>query len=293
MSLEELFRTYRAPAEALRAVDGRFVNFLGVSTATSILPQGPALSGKVYDELPIPGDSVFAGAAEYQALLTAIDACKAQPSLTVAEFGAGWGPWVSAAGVVGKRLGIKDIRLIAVEADSEKYKLMQAHLAYNGLAGQDGVSIATYEGAVWHTDTTLNFPKNIVAVDFGGRVSETSHSTDYRGMAYETTEIRAYALESLLKGEQTIDYMHVDVQGAEYEILSRAGDLMNEKVKYLFIGTHSRLIDGQLLELLHKWGWDIRFANPCQFVFNRSIPTIEGMTVADGEIFAVNTRLAG
>jgi hypothetical protein len=46
------------------------------------------------------------------------------------------------------------------------------------------------------------------------------------------------------------------------------------------------------LELLYQHGWDILAEQPCQFEYDRATPSLEGMTRADGDIFAINPRLS-
>jgi len=295
MNTEELFDKYKVPEADLKPEPGYFKNFLGVSTKASSLPQNEELSGKVYPDPPKPGrgDGIFAGVGEYNALLTAIEGSAGQDELTIAEFGAGWGPWVSAAGVVARRHGFKKINLIAVEADDDRFGELNAHLAHNALSGAPDVTVKTYNAGVWHSDGTLNFPKAVNPLDYGARVSETSHTIDYRGLGLETFEIKALSLPTLLEGIGKVDYMHVDVQGVEFDVLKDQRELMESRVKYLFVGTHSRLIDGQLVDLLHKWDWEIHQADPCAFRYDRNVPSLQGMTLADGEIFASNPRLTG
>lgn len=277
------------------APDGFFTNFLGVKTRIGNLPQGPDLNGKVFSDTPgaASGDGVFAGQSEYNALLTALDACVGAETVTIAEFGAGWGPWISAAGVVARRMGIPDIRLIAVEADAYKHSQLLLHMEDNGLVRENGVTVTTHNAAISHSDGVLHFPKDLNPLDYGGQASETGHSVDYRGMGYQTIEVPALSIETVLKDAGPVDYLHVDIQGAEYEALQPCRSFLTEHVKYMFIGTHSRMIDGQIVELLHEWDWQIHIAHPCGFVHDRSVPTLEGMTVADGEVFASNPRLTG
>lgn len=291
MKVLDLFKKYAVNKDDLTAIDGYFTNFLGISTKADMFPPLKEISGQVFPDLPLKGDGVFAGYGEYHSLLTAIESRVGKDSLTVVELGAGWGPWVSASGVIAQRMGFDRINLVAVEADAKKYQFLQDHLAHNGLADDPSVSIKTLNGAAWYEDGVLHFPKAIEAVDYGGRVSAAGHDVDYRGMEYVSDEIEAISIEKILADFDAIDYLHIDIQGAEYEVLSRHKELMNQKVRNVFVGTHSRMIDANLLQLFHDWGWDIPRSMACFVSHNRSIPTLEGMTMTDGEIFARNPRL--
>ncbi|MTI44788.1 FkbM family methyltransferase [Roseibium hamelinense] len=291
MNPEDLFRKYAAEKGQLSAKDGYFTNFLGVFTRADIFPPHRPLSGQVFADLPIRGDGVFGGYGDYFSLFSALDKRAGQETLTVCELGAGWGPWTSASGVIGQRMGFKRINLVAVEADHEKFQYLQEHLAFNGLTGKSNINIRLLEGAAWHQNTTLHFPRALRTEDYGGRVTDGAHSVDYRGMQYESVEIPAHSLEAIFEGLDTIDFLHVDIQGAEYEVLSRNKDLLEQKVRSIFIGTHSRKIDAQMLELFFEWGWDVPRLVPCVVTYDRTKPTLEGMTAADGEMFVTNPKL--
>lgn len=291
MKVLDLFKKYAVDKDELTAVNGYFTNFLGISTKADMFPPVKALSGQIFPDLPLKGDGVFAGYGEYHSMLTAIEARVGKESLTVVELGAGWGPWVSASGVIAKRMGFERINLLAVEADAKKYQFLQDHLKHNGLVGDPSVSIKTLNGAAWYENGVLHFPKSVEAVDYGGRVSAAGHDVDYRGMEYVSDEIEAFSIEDILADLDVVDYLHIDIQGAEYEVLSRHRDVLTRKVRTLFVGTHSRLIDAQLLQMFHDWGWDIPRAIACAIRHDRSIPTLEGMTISDGEIVARNPVL--
>jgi hypothetical protein len=60
---------------------------------------------------------------------------------------------------------------------------------------------------------------------------------------------------------------HIDIQGAEFVVLSRAREIAKERIKRLVIGTHSRMIEAQLFDLLASDGWILENEKPCKFVF--------------------------
>lgn len=295
MALEQLFKKYQAREDQMLAEEGFFFNFLGVGTSIAHFPQGDELSGKVFSVPPTIeiGDGVFSSALEYEALLTAIDESIGQETLTVCEFGAGWGPWVSAAGVVGKRAGFPTVKLVAVEADAHKHKVLQEQLGYNGLTPETGVISTTHNAAIWHSNGVLHFPKDVHPKDFGARTTDSEHTADYRGMHYQSIEVPAVSLGDVIADHPCIDYMHVDIQGAEVDVLEPFMELLSKRVKYMFIGTHSRMIEGLLIELFHSWRWRIHAANACGFVHDPAKDTMLAMTVSDGELFVSNPRMTG
>lgn len=266
--------------------EGCWTNFLGLHTKVDLFPADvERFTGRYISELPINGDGVYGPAAEYAAVLTAIEAKgDDRSSFSAIELGAGWGPWISAAGVVCKRLGFERIHLVGVEAADDKANSMVAHLERNGLTGR------VLRGAAWHEDTTVYFPK-IAMEDYGGAATNQKEGPDYRGSTHETVAVPAFSLQTICQGLDRVDFAHWDVAGAELPIAERSKDFLNAKFSHLFIGTHSRKIEGDLLELFHQLGWDLLHFDPCHFQYDRAKPTVVSMTLNDGCMLWRNPRL--
>lgn len=265
-----------------------YVNWIGLKTDANMFNNGASIKGTVVSDLPTGGDGVYGGYTEYASFLTAIKDRTGSEQFAAVELGAGWGPWISGAGVVCRREGFKDIQLIGVEADKGKCGMMEDHLARNDLTKENGVSSRVIHGAAWKEDTELQFPVIDSVRDHGAAATDKKESVDYRGFTSEFVSVPAYSIPTICKGLDAIDYMHWDIQGAELDVAKSAIDFLNEKVRYLFIGTHSRFIEGNLLDLFFRNGWDVLYQNPCSFVYNRETPSLEGMTISDGEIFLRN-----
>ncbi len=290
----ELLNRHKAHADALFVEHGCFTNWLGVRTDAAIFGNGELFRDRIFPDIPAgeAGDGVFAGYPEYAALLTAIEAAPDKQHFIAVELGAGWGPWISACGVVCRKLGFEHTTLIGVEADAGRHRFMQAHMSRNGLMGTPQINCKLVHGAVWTEDTTLQFPA-LDPRDSGGAVSAGVAERDYRGYETSFVEVQALALSTLCEGLPVVDYMHCDIQGSELPVLRSAIAWLNAHARHLFVGTHSRVIDGGLIALFYDNGWDILAERACHFEFDRRIPSLEGMTKADGEIFARNPRLVG
>lgn len=275
----------RYKATSFDTEEGCYTNWLGLKTDASMFAHGDSLRGKIISDLPTHDDGVYGGYVEYASFLTAIDQTTTRDKFTAVELGAGWGPWISGAGKVCQNLGFRDISLVGVEADEEKCQLMAEHMERNGLNAR------LMHGAAWSEDTVLKFPK-IHRQDHGAAASETGEHADpdYRGLQQQYIDVKAFSLETICQSLGVIDYMHWDIQGAEVRVAESNPELLNSRVRFLFIGTHSRPIEGKLIEFFYRHGWDVLFQNPCSFTYDRSKPSIEGMTTTDGEIFARNPR---
>jgi hypothetical protein len=56
------------------------------------------------------------------------------------------------------------------------------------------------------------------------------------------------------------------------------------------LGTHSRLIEGEMIKTFHRNGWILIAEEPCGFNYNQSLGDIVGMTTKDGSQYWVNSR---
>ncbi|MEA2757764.1 MAG: hypothetical protein QOH65_377 [Methylobacteriaceae bacterium] len=294
LDFERLFAKYRLPSsERVATPPGCWTNFLGLHTRTDMFPAAENLSGKYVAELPLNGDGVYGPPAEYAALLTAIEAKQAdRRSFSAIELGAGWGPWISAAGVVCKRLGFKTINLVGVEAEKAKVARMTEHLTMNGLM-QAPVHCKILKGAAWHEDATVFFPKELSIVDYGGAATTREGGLDYRGIDLETEATSGYSLETICAGLDRVDFAHLDVAGAEWKIADMSREFMSAKFHHIFIGTHSRKIEGNLIQLFYELGWHLLKHDACHYNYDLSKPTVEAMTLSDGCMLFRNPRFMG
>ena len=103
--------------------------------------------------------------------------------------------------------------------------------------------------------------------------------------AYEAVPV--VSLKEALGEFTRVDLLHIDIQGGELHLVSGNVPLLNERVAYLFIGTHSRVIEGKLIDVLNQAGWQLECERPAVF-------TISGgalNTVIDGVQAWRNARL--
>lgn len=290
-SKEELFQEFAMHIEVTPS-EHCYINWLGIETDSRLFGNGASIVGKVLADLPLGhlGDNVYGSSGEYASLLSALKAAEPRNEFTIVELGAGWGPWISAAGLAAKRLGITNVNLIGIEADRDRYLLMEQHLERNGLSKESGVHTRLLHGAAWKENTFLRFGA-MSGGDHGGAVKTGDGGSDYRGIAMDFVEVPAFDLKTICDGMPIIDFMHWDVQGAELEVANSGIEMMNERVRSVFIGTHSALIDGCLLDLFFRHGWDVKSFTPCSFIYDASKSSLEAMGISDGEIVAENPRL--
>ena len=90
------------------------------------------------------------------------------------------------------------------------------------------------------------------------------------------------SFDSVLEREPLWDLVHIDVQGTESELCSDSVEILNQRVRWLVIGLHSRKIDGDLIDLFFRHGWILENEKPTRFDYNPSVASLEAMTNKDG-----------
>jgi hypothetical protein len=235
--------------------------------------------------LPLPDDGFHAEAPEYIAVADSVK--RAGASYRIAELGAAWGPWVGLGGVLARNRGVKEIDLIGVEALPARFELLRRHLAVNGLRPADGdettlgaVTCRLLGGAATPTRTEVWFP-DVPVTDLGPAISESESGRDYRGKRVHNLRVEGYPLSEILR-DAHVDLLHVDVQGAELELVRANVELLANQVSGLMIATHSRVIEGALIELLYENGWQLELEKPCRVAWRAQPPSQEAMTEVDG-----------
>jgi FkbM family methyltransferase len=269
--------------------EGKIIDYFGVRTSAHLHPWASHMSGSVQALPPIPDDQLRAEAIEYFATLDALERAPSN-SFTMAEFGASYAPWACFSAVLAKRSARKKISITAVEASKYLFGLIEGHLAENGVS-EPSVDIRLINGAVATEKCTLYFPKVANASENGGRTENDTVAVDYLGRVVEHEEVLGYPVSDLLPGGVT-DLIHVDIQGMEGVVLSSAIDILNERVRCIFVGTHSRKIEGELLELFHTNAWTLARERPTRFNYIKDRKEITSWTTRDGGQYWLNQRLA-
>ena len=277
-------------AQNLPADEGVYrVDWAGVRTRIPMLPWAPQeLAGITDTTLPIPTDGYRSEAEEYVAL--AVSLTSDRESHRVVEVGAGWAPWAVMGVVCALRLGKRAIG-IAVEAEPQRAEWARQHAKDNGVDSH----VTIIEAACWNTDTTLNFPV-LDEIDMGGAVlsgatsPDGAPSMDYGGAFIQHREVRTVTLDTLLAGDEPTDLLHVDLQGMELEVILPALELIEQKVRFLAVGTHNRYVEGMPQDTLLRREWALLLESPCTAIFDGVRPSLTGFTIQDGNQLWANSR---
>lgn len=184
---------------------------------------------------------------------------------TMVELGAGWGRWLAhganACRMVGREVGT----LIGCEAEPTHYMWMSEHFHRNNLAPDDhrlvrGVVAGTRGQLPFYTGNADSWYGQSIAqnvVDHGrplmGLRDRIKLMFGLKGPMRQVETIRAYLLEDILEDKDHVDFMHVDIQGAEFDVFRNSMTIMEEKVELLHIATHPPMVEatkGRDIDLL-------------------------------------------
>lgn len=276
----------RFAAPNIEPHDGIITDFLGIRTTPDLHPWASHLIGTVSTDLPIPDDGLKAEAIEYHALFTALENAKAD-IFTICELGASYAPWACTASALALRMGMRP-RVVAVEASSYMCALIEPHFTNNGVTNENA-DLTFIQGAVSTERGKMYFPVVANAGENGGQATQTEHTVDYVGRTASYEEVEAYPLQDILPDD--IDFLHVDIQGAELGVLTANAKILNSRVRSIFIGTHSRRIEGELIEFFHQQGWTLHRERPCRIKYHADRPNVIGWTTRDGGQFWVNNMI--
>jgi hypothetical protein len=264
----------------------RFVDGFGQHTLYKCVPFDKSV---VFDlsrlTLPIPDDGVHAEGAEYVAVADSVR--RAGDMYSVVELGAGWGPWLALSALLARGRGIQEVQLVGVEALPARFALLKEHLFINKLRPESGedtvlddIHCRLIQGAATPVRTQLWFP-DLPVEDMGSAASDQDSAFDYRGRPVTNLTVEGYPLSEIV-GDSMVDFLHIDIQGTEYELISANVDLLDHQVGSLMVATHSRVIEGKLIELLYSRGWHLELEKPCRVDWVARPVSQAGMTTVDG-----------
>ncbi len=269
----------RYAQSGLTAQRDYLVDFIGVRTHHSALWSAIGHLKGTIGSLPFPADH-HAEAIEWVGLLKAVESCTDR--FVAMELGAGWGPWITAGAVVAQRIGVPEIRLTGVEADPGRFEMMNRHLTDNGFDPREHRLI---QGAVGAKRGLARWPSISNAAEAGGaRPVREANLGDaaYSGDLADGMDVEVHSFRELLLLEPQWDFVHIDIQGWEAEVLASCGATLSERVRWLVVGTHSRALDGAVLGQMWQQGWVLENEKPTKFEFRQNSASLEAMTQIDG-----------
>lgn len=265
-------------------------DFLGVRTSIDF-NKNWAKAGGV--QKPMPRSSW-----EWISLLWAVET--ADHSVTLVECGAGWAPWVTRGYEAARATGHKKIHIKAVEGEPTHFDYMKRQFTDNNIPDAD---IDAILGVVSAESGVSMFPIAADPQTAWGLRGIASNAKDTDGMLEELGAKpdtdnpnlyslpkrpglyaiqRSVSLEDLIEDKQLVDYIHFDIQGSEGDVIENSVEVMNKKVRCIFVGTHSHDIEDQIKAALTDQGWYL--------IADVTMSTRENGRLQDGEQVWVNSR---
>jgi FkbM family methyltransferase len=180
--------------------------------------------------------------------------------------------------------------LYGIEGDAGHFAFMSQHLRDNDI---DPSRCALIQGAVGAQSGFANWAVVDNAADvYGGRPIDDK-LIDYHGTRQsKIVTVEIHAIDDLLRREPRWDLVHVDIQGGEGDLCRGGIEIMNERVRRLVIGTHSRALDGELMSLFHTHHWVLENEKPTVMCWRDGAPTLETMARVDGIQIWRNPKLS-
>jgi FkbM family methyltransferase len=158
------------------------------------------------------------------------------------ELGAGFGRWTARAAAAASQCNMP-YSLVAVEAEPTHFTWLRQNLQDNGV---DLDACRLVEAAVTAGEGKVGFQIGNARNSYGQAIGGE-------------TEVDAVSLSNLLSPINVVDLIDLDVQGAEFEILSSSPDLLNRKVKRIHVETHSHQLHGKIIQLFQILRWKPHF----------------------------------
>lgn len=162
-------------------------------------------------------------------------------------------------------------RIIAFEPDQGNFQVLTTNVKSNGFTG-----IELNEAAVWVTNGEITFESS---------ESEASHITENSAGSHKVRSVR---LNDLLRAEAEVDFLKVDIEGAEWAVIKDCAENLH-KVKNLFLEYHGKVEDTDkltdLLQLVHQKGFKIYIRNAAD---NLDYPFVDKST---GTVYDVQLNL--
>lgn len=240
---------------------------------------------------PFPDDGIRASFIEYLAVVESVQDCS--DIYQMAEIGASYAPFSVVCAKLALRKGLKKIVLRPVEASLRGHESIRENFMENDLI-TDAVDFQILHAAVIGHYKEVYFPDVDCTIDNGGAPQNEHSETDIRGVRLPLVKVPGVPLSFVVEkfsSNQPIDLLHIDIQGSEYYAIPMDIQLLTSSVKRVLLATHSRPIEGKMMEIFHAAGWRLIAEEPCGFTYREDLDSIEGMTTKDGSQYWVNARL--
>lgn len=113
-------------------------------------------------------------------------------------------------------------RVVVFEPDTANFQLLSKNCTQNGLQ-----QVELHQAAIWTNNGFISFDAK---ESEGSRIAESNESAH---------RVKCFRLADLLAAESNIDFLKMDIEGAEYEVLKDAATQLH-KVQNFFLEYHGK-----------------------------------------------------
>ena len=237
---------------------GMVKNFMGVKVPPSVYPPVlEALQGKI-EPVPDPGNW-HADISEWAAALLSVVRAK-DGRYRIVELGCGWGCWLVNMGAAARARGLS-VDLIGIEGDANHLINAREVLLLNGFSDEEfslhhGIAAAKPGKAIFPN------PEQGTAAWGGAAIFDPDRKTLAAAERDPAVQVLNCLTLETLSGAQVIDLLHIDIQGAETAYVRGNMASLDRLVRRVLIGTHSRIIEGELMSHFLQAGWVMEMDRP-------------------------------
>jgi hypothetical protein len=163
--------------------------------------------------------------------------------------------------VVAKRRGLS-VHVVGIEGDKGHIKFAKQALATNGILPSEYTLL---RGIAAATGGTALFPKQDIAGASWGLAPIFNATRGQIEDAARSGKFEVLPMVPLLQAigdREVVDLLHLDIQGGEADFIHESLPLLNQRIAFLVIGTHSREIEGRLFSDLLSAGWALEVERP-------------------------------
>ena len=181
------------------------------------------------------------------------------------ELGCGWGCWIGIAGLAAKARGLT-VKLFGIEGDAKHVNWAEESMLANGFSHTEFTIV---KAVASHQEGQALFPVSVPgAIHYGLEPVFNASENMVRNAAQLGSHniIPMQSLANIFRSIKRLDLLHIDIQGSEIDLVEGSLDFLTENVAYLVIGTHSRVIEGKLIQLLgSSSAWSLEIERPAIF----------------------------
>src|SRR5581483_1929388 len=97
---------------------------------------------------------------------------------------------------------------------------------------------------------------------YGHRLVTRARNLGFPLLGGRLQPVKTIGLAKLLEPFERVDFVDIDVEHAEADVLEAAADAIDAKVARVHVGTHSAVIEERLRTLFRRLAWEARFDEP-------------------------------